>query len=321
MAKKIVIALGGNATGHNHAQQLERLKICAQAVCDLVQQGYSIVITHGNGPQLGLVNDTIKRLAATNPKYNEIPFSARIAMTQAYIGGDLKNALMSEFSRRGIEKHVASVFTRVEVDEKDPAFENPTKPIGEFMTQDEAKALSQSIGVCVMEDAGRGYRTVVPSPRPVKIKQFSEIQSHLADGEIVITCGGGGLPVIRQSEGFKEVYAVIDKDYVSALLAQNLAADCLLILTGIDCVTINYRTPNEKPLHNISVDEAKRYIDAGQFAPGSMLPKMEAAVQFARSKSGRQTIITSLDKLSLAMLGKAGTIISNQSLAKGRFKP
>lgn len=319
MNKQIVLALGGNAIGNTHTEQLRSAKHIASVVSDLIQLGYNIAITHGNAPQLGMINDIIGRLAVQNPTAAEIPFSARIAMTQAYIGGDLKNALISEFQSRGINKEIVSIITEVLVDKDDPAFKHPTKPIGKFMSKEAAEELSARTGVPVMEDAGRGYRTVVPSPLPHKILKLSEIKKHLNNGDVVIACGGAGIPVIKENNTFKSIVAVIDKDYVSALLAADIQADCLLILTGVEKVTINYRKANETPLGKITIAEAQKYIDDGQFAEGSMKPKMQAAVDFASSKSGRTAIITTLDKANDALIGKTGTIIAQGTSAKGRF--
>jgi len=319
MNKQIVLALGGNAIGNTHTEQLQSAKKIASVIADLTQQGYNIAITHGNGPQLGMLNDIIDRLSAKNSVYAEIPFSARIAMTQAYIGGDLKDSIISEFHSRGINRDVASIITEVLVDKDDPAFNHPTKPIGKFMSKETAEELSARTGVPVMEDAGRGYRIVVPSPLPCQILKIKDINSALDAGKIVITCGGAGIPVIKENDKFKSVMAVIDKDHVSSLLAINIDADCLLILTGIEKVTINYRKPNETPLSKITVAEAQKYIDDVQFAEGSMKPKMQAAVDFANSKQGRISIITSLEKACDALLGKTGTTITQGTSAKGRF--
>lgn len=319
MNKQIVLALGGNAIGNTRTEQLQSAKKIASVIADLTQQGYGIAITHGNGPQLGMVNEIIDKLALQNKTAAQIPFSARIAMTQAYIGGDIKTAILDEFKSRGIVKDVVSIVTEVLVDKNDTAFAKPTKPIGKFMSKDEAEQLSTQTGVPVMEDAGRGYRTVVPSPLPVQILKLEEIKNRLDLGNIVITCGGAGIPVIRDGENFKSVTAVIDKDNVSALLAKEIDADILLILTGIEQVTINYRKPNETALGKITAAEAQRYIDEGQFAEGSMKPKMQAAVDFAKSKSGRAAIITSLDNVCSALRGNHATKISQGPVSKGRF--
>jgi len=319
MNKKIVVAIGGNAIGNTHTEQLKSAKEIASVIADLTEQGYSIALTHGNGPQLGLVNDIIDRLSEKQPIYAEVPFSTRIAITQAYIGGDLRTALLAEFKARSIDKDIVSIITQVLVDKDDPAFAHPTKPIGKFMSKEDAEALAAHTGVDVMEDAGRGYRTVIPSPLPLKILKLQEIEQQLDAGNVVITCGGAGIPVIQDGNSFKSVVAVIDKDFVSSLLAADIDADCLLILTGIEKVTINYRKPNENPLGKITADEAQSYIDAGQFTEGSMKPKMQAAVNFAKSKQGRTTIITSLDKACDALFGKTGTKIVKGTSAKGRF--
>lgn len=315
-----MLAIGGNALGHTRSEQLERAKLAASCAADLMQEGCSVVITHGNGPQLGLVENVLKKLAETNAKAAEIPFFAKIAMTQAYIGGDIKNALNAEFEKRGmLGAETESIITEVLVDENDPAFLKPSKPIGEFMSKEQAEALFAKTGIPVMEDAGRGYRQAVASPKPLEILKIKEIRKAVDEGKIVITCGGAGIPVVKDGEGYRSVHAVIDKDYVSALLAEKLGADCLLIITGIEKVSINYGKPNETDLGAITADEAQKYIDAGQFAAGSMLPKMEAAAEFARFANGRKTIITNIENAIAAFKGETGTRITNAALSKGRY--
>ena len=320
MAKQVVIAVGGNALGSAHTEQLKAAAETAAFVCDLLQEGCSVVITHGNGPQLGQVENIINKIAAVNRKAAEIPFSARIAMTQAYIGGDIANALREEMTRRGIKnRDVVSIITEVLVDENDPAFAKPTKPIGEFMTKEAAEELAQKTGITVMEDAGRGYRKVIASPKPQKIIRLDTICRALDEGNVVITCGGAGIPVVKDEGSYRSVRAIIDKDYVSALLAREINADCLVILTGMEKVSINYRKPNETELNAITADEAQSCINAGQFAAGSMLPKMEAAAEFARSANGRKTIITNIARAMDAFKGKTGTRIMKGTLSKGRY--
>lgn len=320
MTKRVILAIGGNALGHTHSEQLEGAKLAASCAADLIQEGWSVVITHGNGPQLGILESVLKKLAETNAKAAEVPFSAKIAVTQAYIGGDIKNALNAEFEKRGMTgTETESIITEVLVDENDPAFCNPSKPIGEFMSKEEAEALFAKTGTAVMEDAGRGYRQAVASPKPLEILKIKEIREAADKRKVVITCGGAGIPVVKDGEGYRSVHAVIDKDYVSALLAEQLGADCLLIITGMEKVSINYRKPNETELGAITVCEAQKYIDDGQFAAGSMLPKMEAAAKFARSANGRKTIITNLENAVAAFKGETGTRIVSGTSAKGRF--
>ncbi len=320
MAKQIVIAVGGNALGSTHTEQLKGAAETAAFVCDLLQEGCNVVITHGNGPQLGQIDSIINKIAAVNPKAAEIPFSARIAMTQAYIGGDIANALREEMARREIKnRDVVSIITEVLVDENDPAFAKQTKPIGKFMTKAHAEELAHKTGITVMEDAGRGYRKVTASPKPQKIIRLDTICRALDEGNVVITCGGAGIPVIKEKDSYRSVYAVIDKDYVSALMAREISADSLVILTGMEKVSINYRKPNETGLNAVTADEAQSYINAGQFAAGSMLPKMDAAAEFARSAKGRKTIITDITHAMDAFKGKTGTRIMQGTLSKGRY--
>ncbi|MGH4138989.1 carbamate kinase [Clostridium sp.] len=308
MKKKVVIALGGNALGSNLKEQMVAVKSTAKAIVDLIEEGNEVVISHGNGPQVGMINIAMSELHKNNPKYSLCPMSVCVAMSQAYIGYDLQNALREELLNRNINKNVSTIITQVEVDPTDKAFENPTKPIGSFMTREEADLEIKS-GKKVIEDAGRGYREVVASPKPVGIIEIETIKSLVDIGQVVIACGGGGIPVIKEGNHLKGVSAVIDKDFASCTLAKELNADCLIILTAVEKVAINFGKPNEKWLHNITVDEISRYAKEGHFAPGSMLPKVEAAIDFASSKEGRYSLITLLEKAKDGIAGTTGTII------------
>ncbi|MBZ9633512.1 carbamate kinase [Clostridium sp. FP1] len=308
MKKKIVIALGGNALGNNLEEQMLAVKSTAIAIVDLIEDGNEVVISHGNGPQVGMINIAMSELHKNNPKYSLCPMSVCVAMSQAYIGYDLQNALREELLSRNIAKSVSTIITQVEVNPKDKAFENPTKPIGSFMTKEEAD-ISVKSGKVVIEDAGRGYREVVASPKPVGIIEIQTIKSLVEMGQVVIACGGGGIPVIKEGNHLKGVNAVIDKDFASCTLAKELHADCLIILTAVEKVAINFGKPNEKWLHNITTSEIKQYAKEGHFAPGSMLPKVEAAIDFASSKDGRYSLITLLEKAKDGIAGKTGTII------------
>ncbi|MCB2297491.1 carbamate kinase [Clostridium tagluense] len=308
MKKKIVIALGGNALGNNLEEQMVAVKSTAIAIVDLIEAGNEVVISHGNGPQVGMINIAMSELHKNNPKYSLCPMSVCVAMSQAYIGYDLQNALREELHSRNINKSVSTIITQVEVNPKDKAFENPTKPIGSFMTKEEAD-ISVKSGKVVIEDAGRGYREVVASPKPVGIIEIETIKSLVEMGQVVIACGGGGIPVIKEGNHLKGVNAVIDKDFASCTLAKELHADCLIILTAVEKVAINFGKPNEKWLHNITTSEIKQYAREGHFAPGSMLPKVEAAIDFASSKDGRYSLITLLEKAKDGIAGKTGTII------------
>ncbi|GCD10186.1 carbamate kinase [Clostridium tagluense] len=309
MKKKIVIALGGNALGTNLEEQMVAVKSTAIAIVDLIEAGNEVVISHGNGPQVGMINIAMSELHKNNPKYSLCPMSVCVAMSQAYIGYDLQNALREELLSRNITKSVSTIITQVEVNPKDKAFENPTKPIGSFMTKEEAD-ISMKSGKVVIEDAGRGYREVIASPKPVGIIEIETIKSLVEMGQVVIACGGGGIPVIKEGNHLKGVNAVIDKDFASCTLAKELHADCLIILTAVEKVAINFGKPNEKWLHNITTAEIKQYAKEGHFAPGSMLPKVEAAIDFASSKDGRYSLITLLEKAKDGIAGITGTIIT-----------
>lgn len=308
--KRIVIALGGNALGKNLPEQYLAVQETSRAIADLIEAGNEVIISHGNGPQIGMINNAMAAYSKTEPSHPAItPLSVCVAMSQAYIGYDLQNALKEELLNRGIKKNVATVITQVRVDENDPAFEHPTKPIGQFMTKEEADAAVASSGIQVMEDAGRGYRRVVASPKPAEIIEIDTVKDLLNAGEVVIASGGGGIPVIRQGNHLKGVGAVIDKDFASCLLAQQLNADFLIILTAVEKVALRFGTPEETWLDDITVDEAKQYMEEGHFAPGSMLPKVQAGVEFAESGKGRTALITLLQKAKDGVNGATGTRI------------
>ena len=308
--KRIVIALGGNALGKNLPEQYLAVQETSKAIADLIEAGNEFIISHGNGPQVGMINNAMAAYSKTEPSHPAItPLSVCVAMSQAYIGYDLQNALKEELLNRGIKKNVATVITQVRVDENDPAFEHPTKPIGQFMTKEEADAAVASSGIQVTEDAGRGYRRVVASPKPAEIIEIDTVKDLLNAGEVVIASGGGGIPVIRQGNHLKGVGAVIDKDFASCLLAQQLNADFLIILTAVEKVALRFGTPEETWLHDISVEDAKKYMEEGHFAPGSMLPKVQAAVEFAESGEGRTALITLLQKAKDGVNGTTGTRI------------
>ena len=308
--KRIVIALGGNALGKNLPEQYLAVQETSKAIADLIEAGNEVIISHGNGPQVGMINNAMAAYSKTEPSHPAItPLSVCVAMSQAYIGYDLQNALKEELLNRGIKKNVATVITQVRVDENDPAFEHPTKPIGQFMTKEEADAAVSSSGIQVTEDAGRGYRRVVASPKPAEIIEIDTVKDLLNAGEGVIASGGGGIPVIRQGNHLKGVGAVIDKDFASCLLAQQLNADFLIILTAVEKVALRFGTPEETWLDDISVEDAKQYMEEGHFAPGSMLPKVQAAVEFAESGEGRTALITLLQKAKDGVNGTTGTRI------------
>ena len=306
--KKVVIALGGNALGKDVEEQKEAVAKTAKVIVDLAQQGLDIIVTHGNGPQVGMIQNAMDNLVVMHENYKQVPLPTSVAMSQGYIGIDLQNAIKYELYSRNIEGKVSTILSQVEVDKNDPAFENPTKPIGRFLTKEEAEE-NEANGVRCMEDAGRGYRVVVASPMPQRIRELETIKTLVNAGHIVITCGGGGIPVISENGKLVGVNAVIDKDNASSLLAAQLGADYLVILTAVEKVAINFGKENQEWLSNLTVEQAKEYIAEEQFAKGSMLPKIEAAIRFAESGEGRRTLITLLDKAAEGIAGKTGTVI------------
>ena len=306
--KRIVLALGGNALGENLPEQMKAVKRTVKTIADLLEEGHQMVITHGNGPQVGMINMAMTTLSREDPSHPMAPLSVCTAMSQGYIGYDLQNALREELLNRGVRRSVATVLTQVEVDPADPAFQHPTKPIGAFMTQAEAEEMRRR-GNPVMEDAGRGWRRVVASPRPHRVVELDTIRTLAAAGQIVIACGGGGIPVLPDGNHLRGAGAVVDKDFTAELLAEELGADCLMILTAVEKVAVHFGKPNQRWLTHMTVPVAEKYIAEGQFAPGSMLPKVEAAVAFAKSSPGRQTLITQLEKALDGMRGQTGTII------------
>ena len=312
MGKKIVIALGGNALGNNLPEQMVAVKTTAKAIVDLVEDGNEVVVVHGNGPQVGVINNAMGEFASEH-KEDPTPLSVCVAMSQAYIGYDIQNALREEFLNRGGKvPPVVTVVTQVRVDKDDPAFQNPTKPIGRFMTKEEAEAEAQKRGWNLKEDAGRGYRRVVASPKPKEMVERSAIKAMSDAGELVICCGGGGIPVVSEGKHLAGAAAVIDKDFAAALLAESLEADMLIILTAVEKVAIRYGKPDQEWLTDLSVEEAQKYADQGEFAPGSMLPKVQAAIQFASAKKGNEAMITLLEKAREALQGKTGTKITKK---------
>ena len=306
--KKVVIALGGNALGKDVEEQKEAVAKTAKVIVDLAQQGLDIIVTHGNGPQVGMIQNAMDNLVVMHENSKQVPLPTSVAMSQGYIGIDLQNAIKYELYSRNIDGKVSTILSQVEVDKNDPAFENPTKPIGRFLTKEEAEE-NEANGVRCMEDAGRGYRVVVASPMPQRIRELETIKTLVNAGHIVITCGGGGIPVISENGKLVGVNAVIDKDNASSLLAAQLGADYLVILTAVEKVAINFGKENQEWLSDLTVEQAKEYIAEEQFAKGSMLPKIEAAIRFAESGEGRRTLITLLDKAAEGIAGKTGTVI------------
>lgn len=310
MSKRIVIALGGNALGNTPQEQMEAVATTAISIVDLIQEGYEIAIAHGNGPQVGMINLAFEAAhnVANTPA---MPFPECGAMSQGYIGFHLQNAIINEMRRRSIAQDVVTLITQVQVDPADPAFADPTKPIGSFYTKEVADQLAQERGYTMKEDAGRGYRRVVPSPKPVRIIGIKAIKSVLDSGNVVIAGGGGGIPVIQdENRLLTGVAAVIDKDFTSERLAEELDADAFIILTAVEKVAIRFGKPDQKWLANLTAEEARGYIESDEFAKGSMLPKVQAALMYAESKEGRKALITSLEKAKEALAGSTGTWIT-----------
>ena len=312
MGKKIVVALGGNAilTDDPTAQgQQKVLKETAEKLVALVKQGHELVISHGNGPQVGnLLN---QQMAADSEKNPALPLDTCVAMTQGSIGYWLQNAMNEALKAENINKQSVSIITQCLVNTEDPAFKNPTKPVGPFLTEEEAKAAAEKEGSVYIEDAGRGWRKVVASPKPLEIIEYPLVESLVKNGFITISAGGGGIPVIETDKGVQGVEAVIDKDFAAAKLAELVNADYLIILTGVDYVYINYGKENQKKLEDVTLTELKEYINQNQFAAGSMLPKVEAVVNFLENSPNGQAIITSLDNIANLKDELTGTVVKN----------
>ena len=313
--KRVVIALGGNALGKNLEEQRRDVKVSAKAIADLLEENCEVLVVHGNGPQVGLINNAFNEYYNNHKKDGgfPVPLSMAGAMSEAYIGYDLQNALQEEFANRKLKVNgVATLITQTEVDENDPAFKNPTKPIGQFMTKEQAEEKAKELGWEIVEDSGRGYRRVVASPIPNHIVEIDAIKAMFNAGSIVICAGGGGIPVFKRGNGHEGAPAVIDKDNAASLLARQINADLLIILTAVEKVAINFNKPNQKELDKMTVAEAKKYSDEGQFAPGSMLPKIRAASLFAKSGKGKKAIIGHLYKAKETIQGLTGTIIYDE---------
>ena len=311
MAERIVVALGGNALGKTPEQQLELVKNTAKPIVDLIEKGYDVIIGHGNGPQVGMINLAMEFSANKGGGTPYMPFPECGAMTQGYIGYHLQQAIQEELKARGIPKACATVVTQVVVDENDPGFRHPTKPVGSFYTKEEAERIAAEKGFVFTEDAGRGYRRVVPSPIPKRIVELDVVEQLVRAGVVVITVGGGGIPVAETPEGLKGVAAVIDKDRASALLARDLHADRLIILTAVEKVSINFNRPDQTDLASMTLADCERYIAQGHFAPGSMLPKVQSCMEFvAGSGDSATALITSLEKAAEALEGRTGTVIT-----------
>lgn len=311
---KVVIALGGNALGNTPAEQKQKVDEASHALVDLIEVGHEIIITHGNGPQVGMIQLAFEKSSKIDEKIVQMDLPECTAMSQGYIGFHLQNGIKKELRKRRMQLQVDTIITQVVVDEKDPSFANPTKPIGGFYDKSTARALMKSNPSDVYaEDAGRGWRKMVPSPKPIDIVERDCIVSLIKEKFIVIACGGGGIPVVIDENGdYQGVEAVIDKDFASAKLAELVNADYLFILTAVDKVSINWGKQNQSELSKISIEQAKKYCKEGHFSPGSMLPKVEAAIQFSQSGKNKKAIIASLENATLAMRGLSGTLITDE---------
>ena len=306
----VVIALGGNALGNTPQEQLELVKNTASHIVDMVGEGVNVVVSHGNGPQVGMIQNAFDYANAHDGKTPAMPLPECGAMSQGYIGYHLQQAIQRELAKRGINKPCASIITQTVVSADDPAFQDPTKPVGAFFTEEEAKKLMEETGNKYVEDAGRGWRWVVASPQPIRIAELDTINALVEQGMTVISTGGGGIPVIEEDGGYKGVPAVIDKDRSAALLAGEAKADMLVILTAVDRVCINFNKPDQQELASMTIAEAEQYMAEGQFAKGSMLPKVEACLNYVKANPEGKALITSLERAKDALEGKTGTVIT-----------
>ena len=314
MAKKrIVIALGHNDLGTNLPEKKAAVARTAKVIGDFIQEGWQAAIVHSNAPQVGMIHTAMNEFGKQHDGYSKAPMSVCSAMSQGYIGYDLQNGIRSELVRRGIYKPVCTVLTQVTVDTYDEAFYMPVKKIGRYMTAQEAAEEEQK-GNYVIEEAGKGFRRIVASPKPVAIVEIDAIKALLDADQMVIACGGGGIPVMEQGCDLKGASAIIEKDLASGLLAKEVDADVLMIITKVDNVTLNYGTPNQQPIYAMSVEEAREFAGRGHFEFASMLPKVNASIDFVENGKGRKAIITSLKMARESIKGKGGTVISQKLL-------
>lgn len=307
--KSVVIALGGNALGSTPEEQLELVKHTAQNIVDMVAEGINVVVSHGNGPQVGMIESAFDYANTHDGKTPAMPLPECGAMSQGYIGYQLSQALLNELKERGIMRSSVALITQTVVDADDPAFKDPTKPVGAFLSEDEAVRLAAETGATFKEDAGRGWRQVVASPRPQRIVEFDAVKDLMNDGYVVVCAGGGGVPVVEDASGYHGVPAVIDKDRSSAKLAAEFEADMLVILTAVEKVAVNFNTPEQEEIDVMDVAQAERYIAEGQFAPGSMLPKVEACIEYVRAYPEGRALITSLESAAAGLKGETGTLV------------
>lgn len=308
--KSVVIALGGNALGNTPEEQLELVEDTAVHIVDMIAEGINVVVTHGNGPQVGMISNAFAEASEHDNAIPEMPFPECGAMSQGYIGYQLSQSLLGELKRRSILRSTTCIITQVVVYPEDPAFQHPTKPVGPFLSEEEAMRRAEETGAVYAEDAGRGWRMMVASPKPQRIVELDAIKDDMDDGYVVIACGGGGIPVFSYDDTYHGVPAVIDKDRTSAKLAGDINADMLVILTAVEKVAINFGTPEQQDLDHMTVAEARAYIEEGQFAPGSMLPKVLACIEYLNQHPGGEALITSLDHAAAGLKGETGTLIT-----------
>lgn len=306
--KKVVLALGGNALGNSPEEQIKAVRKTAVSIVDLVEDGNEVIVCHGNGPQVGMINLAMETAHNSNPQISNMPFAECVAMSQGYIGYHLQKAIKNELSKRNMKNAVSTIITQVKVDKDDEAFANPTKPVGLFYSKEESEKLAAESGYTFKEDANRGYRRVVPSPKPIDIIEKEEINTLIKKDFIVIAGGGGGIPVVENDGQLEGIGAVIDKDFTSEKLAEISDADLLIILTAVEKVCINYGTENEEGLDELNLSRAQKLIEEKQFAEGSMLPKVKACLNFIQSGEGKIALITSLEKAKEGINGLTGTI-------------
>lgn len=305
--KKVVLALGGNALGNSPEEQIKAVRKTAVSIVDLVEDGNEVIVCHGNGPQVGMINLAMETAHNSNPQISNMPFAECVAMSQGYIGYHLQKAIKNELSKRNMKNAVSTIITQVKVDKNDEAFANPTKPVGLFYSKEESEKLAAESGYTFKEDANRGYRRVVPSPKPIDIIEKEEINTLIKEDFIVIAGGGGGIPVVENDGQLEGIGAVIDKDFTSEKLAEISDADLLIILTAVEKVCINYGKENEEGLDELNLSRAQKLIEEREFAEGSMLPKVKACLSFVQSGEGKTALITSLEKAKEGINGLTGT--------------
>lgn len=316
MGKRIVIALGGNALGNTPQEQLQLVKNTAMSIVDMIEDGCNVIVSHGNGPQVGMIANAFGAASKIDAKTPDMPFPEAGAMSQGYIGYQLSQAILNEMRWRGLDRSTACIVTQTVVSENDPGFANPTKPVGAFLTEEEAQAKAEETGYTYKEDSGRGWRQVVASPKPLRVVEFDAIKDLFDQGYIVVCTGGGGVPVFEDNATYTGTPAVIDKDRSSALLASCFNADKLVILTAVEKVCINFNTPEQEAIDRMTISEAREYIEQGQFAPGSMLPKVEACIEYLSAFKKGEALITSLECAAAGLRGETGTTIVSDELLR-----